>query len=277
MSHLEFDPPPGAQSDPLDADAEHRDRLTTQHGGATAIAERTERAWELRLQAGSGRLDVPTASRLLTDLVSETGRNGGGPVNWRVPGPTPEHRRIATNAGLIGGRTLWQMRCPLPTPWRSELPVRAFVVGADDAEWLRVNNAAFAWHAEQSGLNREHLQRLLDEPWFDPDGFLVHPVDGAMLGFCWTKIHHDLDPPLGEIFVIGVDPAAAGHGLGRQLLLAGLDHLTARGIDCAMLYTEADNEAATALYTTTGFTVHHTIEVFSSDRQTPTPTTEPMP
>jgi mycothiol synthase len=57
--------------------------------------------------------------------------------------------------------------------------------------------------------------------------------------------------------VIAVDPAFQGLGLGRQLLLAGLEWLAGRGLPTAMLYVDAGNEAAVKLYHDIGFTVDH--------------------
>ena len=100
---------------------------------------------------------------------------------------------------------------------------------------------------------RAGLQRRTAEPWFDPAGLLLHEVDGQLAGFCWTKVHADERPPLGEIFVIAVDPAFAGRNLGRQLVLAGLDHLAHEGLRDAILYVEATNTRARALYDDLGF------------------------
>jgi mycothiol synthase len=237
--------------------------LEVQRRGTVGHAHRERHGWEVELTAGTGRLDVTACGALLDALVEEIAARGGGRVTWRVPVATPEHHRAASTAGFDGTRRIVQMRRPLPAPWTSTIDVRTFRPGVDDDEWLRVNNAAFDWHPEQGGWDRDALHERTRSDWFDPTGFLLHPADGPLDGFCWTKVHHELDPPAGEIFVIGVHPDAAGRGLGRELVLAGLDHLTARGLTSVLLYTEADNAPARALYDRLGFTVHHEVTVFA--------------
>lgn len=255
---------------PVTSAASNPDRVEASHHGARAIAERLDRSWEISLSAGTGRLGVSEGTTLLRDITGEIASRSGGRTCWRVAAATEEHDRIARNASFSADRRLVQLRRSLPlepelTGPEPPLEVRPFEPGRDESEWLRVNNAAFAWHPEQSAWTEADLAGPMGEDWFDREGFLLHPSEGPLRGFCWTKEHRDVSPPLGEIFVIAVDPAAAGSGLGRRLVVAGLDHLARRGLGTAILYTEADNAPARRLYERLGFSVHHTVTVYERD------------
>ncbi len=191
---------------------------------------------------------------------------GGGHVHLWVPKPGPEHDRMDTAVGLARGRELRQLRRTLPVPHDAPpLPVRPFRPGEDEEAWLEVNNRAFKWHEEQGGWELQTLRDREAQPWFDPEGFLLHERGGRLAGFCWTKVHDDHDPPLGEIYVVAVDPDYQGLGLGRALTLAGLDWLTGRGLKTAMLYVDADNTPALRLYESLGFGVDHVDRAYTCD------------
>ncbi|MFH8614619.1 mycothiol synthase [Streptomyces sp. NPDC017979] len=169
-------------------------------------------------------------------------------------------RHLAQVLGLTLFRELRQMRRPLapldiPEPvFPPGVTVRTFVPGVDDAAWLAVNAAAFAHHPEQGSLTQRDLDDRKAEPWFDPKGFFLAERDGVVVGFHWTKVH--AAEQLGEVYVVGVRPDAQGGGLGKALTAIGLRHLAAQGLSTGMLYVDADNTAAVAVYERLGFKTH---------------------
>lgn len=170
-------------------------------------------------------------------------------------GNHPAAARLAAAHGWDRVRDLWIMRrsAALELP-ALELPdgisVRSYR-DADAASIVAVNAAAFAHHPEQGAMDTDNLARRMAEPWFDPAGLLVAEDGSGVLGFHWTKQH---DAERGEVYVVGVDPAAQGRGLGRALTLAGLHHLASLGVEEVLLYVESDNAPAVAVYSRLGFT-----------------------
>jgi mycothiol synthase len=201
--------------------------------------------------------------RGIGSAMARTGlsEGGDGARIW-AHGNLEPARATADALGLAVVRELLQMRRPLtglpPVPVSDGVRITTYSGPDDDAELLRVNNAAFAWHPEQSGWTAADIAERRGERWFDPAGLLmaVDEQTGKLLGFHWTKVHSG---DLGEVYVVGVDPAAQGRGLGAVLTLIGLHHLAQKLSGAAdptvMLYSEADNTAAVKTYERLGFTV----------------------
>jgi mycothiol synthase len=177
-------------------------------------------------------------------------------------GDNPAAAALAAKQGWERTRELWVMRRPVaglpPAPSLPEgVVVRGFEPG-DEAELLRVNSAAFAHHPEQGGMTAADLGERMMESWFDPSGLIMawevstsSTTGGRLLAFHWTKRHSETD---GEVYVVGVDPAAQGRGLGKLVTLLGLNHLAAAGVSEIHLYVEGDNTPAVRLYEGLGFT-----------------------
>jgi mycothiol synthase len=219
---------------------------------------------------------------------------------------------LARRHGYVQERVLWQLRRSL----LSQLPeaalppgvgLRPFVVGADEAAWVGVNNRAFASHPDQGGWTLADIQVREAEPWFDPAGFLLahRLADGDLIGFHWTKVHggqvgqtgaganpaggRSADPTaadgntagrpagggpadhasIGEVYVLGVDPAAQGLRLGPALTVAGLRYLRNRGLAQVMLYVDETNQPALRLYERLGFTRWDVDVQYRRDRPVP--------
>ena len=210
--------------------------------------------WTIDISHERDGIDVAGA---LHGALADIAHAGGGDAELWIHAVDDTADAAAVAVGFVAFRDLWQLRCPLPAE-PSTIETRAYT-DADADAMIGVNNRAFSWHPEQSGLNREHLAATMSEDWYDPEGFRIHERDGEIVGFCWTKSHRDEDPVLGEIFVIAVDPSAHGQGLGSPMTRAGLDWLAAQGIDHGMLYVESDNDPANRVYERIGF-VHHRTE-----------------
>jgi mycothiol synthase len=196
-------------------------------------------------------------ARLVRCTVEESSPH---PVLMWSHGDHPGARRLAQRLGFDRVRDLWQMRRDLTAALPDvELPagvrLRTFVTGRDEPAWLAVNARAFASHPEQGGLDAVDLARRTGADWFDPGGFFLAERGNRLVGFHWTKVHagDGTRPPVGEVYVVGVDPDAQGGGLGRALTLAGLHHLRELGLPEVLLYVEADNLAARRLYERLGF------------------------
>jgi mycothiol synthase len=219
---------------------------------------------------GLGRALVSRAM----EVADEAAEQAPGRLRLWAHGDHPSASALALRLGFDRWRVLWQMRrslfAPVPEPVLPDgVSLRAFRPGADDAAWVALNAAAFANHPDQGRWTLDDLHIRIKEPWFDPDGFLLaqRDADGELLGFHWTKVHGTVHThphpdnddashahePMGEVYVLGVAPAANGTGLGTALTLAGLRHLRGRGLDQAMLYVDETNPRAVALYSRLGF------------------------
>jgi mycothiol synthase len=202
------------------------------------------------------------AGALLGAAITEVRTRGGGSLRYWASKASPDDDALAGAHGFQVERDLVQMRCPLPVPEQStrrapSIRTRPFYPGHDEAAWLATNNRAFATHPEQGKWDLSRLLEREKEPWFDPAGFLLLEEAGTLAGSCWTKVHAGTDPPMGEIYVIGVDPDFQGRGFGRALTLAGLEWLAGHGLHTGMLYVDRDNGPAMAMYRSMGFTEDH--------------------
>lgn len=210
---------------------------------------------------------LPSARRqgvgriLVDELVS---RSPDGRLRLWAHGEHPAAGHLATSLGFARSRVLWQMRRSLADPLPpvvlpDGVTLRAFRVGRDEQEWTALNARAFASHPDQGRWGVEEVLLREQEPWFDPQGFLLAEERGRLVGFHWTKVHGS-DPGaehaherVGEVYVVGVDPAEQGRGLGPALTLAGLHSLRERGLGEVMLYVDESNAAAVRVYERLGF------------------------
>jgi mycothiol synthase len=256
------------------------------HGGDEAVRNLLVRDDAQRL-VGYAHLDVTDevegSSAELAVLPSARGAGIGRALVARLLEESPDGRlrlwahgesagsgALARSMGFSRSRVLWQMRRSLRDPIPDVVipegvEMRTFEVGRDEQRWTEVNNRAFAEHPDQGGWDVDEVMLREAEPWFDARGFFLAFRDESLVGFHWTKVHgshgragdHD-HPPIGEVYVVGVDPAEQGHGLGPALTLVGLHHLQSLHLDEVLLYVDEANTNAIRVYERLGFTRYAT-------------------
>lgn len=229
--------------------------------------ERTLLSWEGEDLVAFGHLD-PTGSAELAVHPRHRRRGHGAALLDRIlqaapqvriwaHGPHPGAAPLARSRDLERVRELWLMTAP-PPPGPVTEPVApagvdvATFTESDADDLLTVNARAFAQHPEQGALNRADLDARLAEPWFDAEGLWLarESTSGALLGFMWTKVSDGI----GEIYVLGIDPAAQGRGLGRYLTALAVARFAGLDLSGLELYVEGENTAAIRTYQRAGYT-----------------------
>lgn len=195
---------------------------------------------------------------VLRHLAADLGRT---PAYWAF---NEMQEAAARRAGLREARAILEMHRGLPAP-DHPLPagyvVRSFAPG-DEGLWLALNQQVFAHHPEAGAIDSADLALRMAQPWFDPAGLLILESDGGAAGYCWTKMHPG---SVGEIYMIGLAPSHRGSGLAKPLTSSGLAHVARRGAQEAMLYAEASNDVAVALYQSMGFEVARRVVLYEGE------------
>ena len=222
---------------------------------AIVISTSTPRGFVLSITVTDGH-DRTNLNQEISELLNSaelSELHKGDEIQLWIENAEDNDNGLIASTGFSPYRDLVQLRCSLPVQ-ESRLTTRSFELGVDEEDFLLVNRRAFAWHPEQGDLDESSFAKLKTESWFDSNGFLLYELENRIAGFCWTKIHVDHSPPLGEIYAIAIDPDYHGTGLGMPMTEAGLNYLHSKGIETGMLYVESDNAAALRTYEKIGFT-----------------------
>ena len=114
------------------------------------------------------------------------------------------------------------------------------------------------WRARQATEVRHVLADSTQRVW------VAAAVGGTAVGFVAAKLHRELD--LGEIYIIAVDPAVQGQGIGMALTRVATDWLRESGMRVAMIETGGDPGHAPArrLYEKAGYTPLPAVRFFKT-------------
>jgi ribosomal protein S18 acetylase RimI-like enzyme len=151
---------------------------------------------------------------------------------------------------------MWYLERPMDIPIPSARLPQDFLARAVRGEEEGMKRAAASYSAFHSSRAFEEYwpryQRFMRSPVYNPNFDLVtESPDGQFASFCiiWPDpVNH-----VGLFEPVGAQAAFQGQGLGKAVVLAGLEKLCAWGMDRAMVCVEHDNHPAERLYQSVGF------------------------
>jgi mycothiol synthase len=168
-------------------------------------------------------------------------------------------REFLERRGFEFDRYSWEMLLPPTHPvpaaqWPSGFSVRSFVPGQDEQLYHHTINAAFVDHFAVNYVPLEHILYAMQQPSFNPDGVLFAFAGEDVAGICVAAVRATAEGE-GWIDDLAVIPAYRRHGVGRALLLTGVNWLHQR-VSKVKLGVEGKNEKALPLYISVGFQQH---------------------
>jgi mycothiol synthase len=166
--------------------------------------------------------------------------------------------------GFRVARYFFRMARPLGEPIPEPVFPAGFTLthtaGAADAErWVDLFNLSFVDHYNFHPLTPELHAHWLQDSAYRPEGDLIAVApDGTWGAFCFCLINREENELNGRsegwIRLLGTRRGYRKIGLGRAMLLAGLQRLKAEGVETAVLGVDAENPTgALRLYESVGF------------------------
>ncbi|PZS01731.1 MAG: hypothetical protein DLM69_04715, partial [Candidatus Chloroheliales bacterium] len=196
-----------------------------------------------------GLIEQAAAQQPLARLYS------GGPQAYTL------RQEFLARRGFEFDRYFWRMRLPadkaVPAPLLPEgYTVRAFVRGQDEELFMNVRNISFAEHFGSTPYTPETAAYLIQQEMFQPEGLFFAFKGDEAAGYCWSAVSAEENArrkvSVGWIEHLGTVPGHRGVGLGRALLLIGIQHLRQR-VSVVELGVEGKNANALRLYESVGF------------------------
>jgi len=151
-----------------------------------------------------------------------------------------------------------------PAPqWPTGYGTRTFVPGEDERTTVEIENQSFQDVWEYTPIEAGEIEGFVRSPAFRADGIIYATHQGQVVGECWNWIdegeHSDqAEEKRGDVWCLCVHPQHRRRGVGRALLLAGVQWLREQGVTAAYLAVDGDNERAKHLYESVGFVTRRT-------------------
>ena len=172
-------------------------------------------------------------------------------------------RNLASRLGFKFIRHFYELRLALSNIKLPAVEPSGYIVrslGHAEADKLtHIQNRAFADSWGFNANTPDEITYRINLSSCSPENIMMAYLKNRPVGYCWTRIMIEENPAAGgikgEIHMLGVDPDYRKMGIGRNVLLAGLDDLKSKGVNIVELTADGEDPVALGLYKSVGFEV----------------------
>lgn len=204
----------------------------------------------------------------LRELAKEQGVNS---VKLRCGSREEQIDRIAIlqQNGFAADRYFLTMQRSLEEPlaepqFPAGFTVRSVIAEQDAEAWVEMHNQSFIDHWNHHDFTVEEFKHWSTDPDYRPELDLVAiALDGTFASYCYCGIYPEDNKRSGRqegwVGLLGTRRGFRRLGLGKAMLLSGMQKLLAAGMKIAKIGVDYDNpNGARLLYESVGFRKLHT-------------------
>ena len=201
------------------------------------------------------------ATELFGHAVRHAKQSGSTLAQVCIPEINLVAKKMATKLGLRFIRQFFGMnlnlnQTNLPADIRSKYTIRS--LKSNEADKLTdIQNRSFT---DTWGFNPNtqiEIAYRINLSGCKLEDIIMAYLENKAVGYCWSRriVNETLaeNKIIGEIHMLGVDPVFRRQGIGRKVLLAGLEHLKSQDISIVTLTADGEEPASLALYESVGF------------------------
>lgn len=204
-----------------------------------------------------GRRHEGIGRDLLESVVHYTSSLGASVLHVEAPSDGTEARHILEAEGFREIKRYWKMRWEGPkapaVALRDGFKLRSFRLGQDEAALTALQNTAFSTSWGFCSNTVEEISARVRFSRCHPEGIILAMDGDRLAAYNWTMRTSEGPGGTGWVAMTGVHPDYRSKGLGRAVVVAGMEYLKAMAVDAIELEVDSENQPATKLYLGLGF------------------------
>jgi len=198
---------------------------------------------------------------LLVRAINHSRGIGAHQVHIPIPDGMHSAQKLVQKQGFVLMRHHWRLQLLVegglsPAQLPSGVSLQQFAPG-DEAKLTCIQNMVFSDSWGFKPNNEDEIRYRVGTRLCCLEGIVFAATGERIIGYCWTRINAEYNrcygQGRGEVYMMGVHSDWRGQGIGRGVLLAGIDYLRRQGMGEVVLNVDSENSSAYALYKRLGF------------------------